>query len=119
MFRFLRRARVLSLVALLIVTGSVPASMTALLHDDRDDVLCQPSIILHDDAAHRIGAAHTAVPEPQHCAVCHWLHSIQIVVENAAAAGPAADFETLAAAALPPGSAPVGHQLPARAPPQA
>ena len=46
MLRALRRTRLASLFALFIITGSVPISTAALLHDASDD-LCQPTLVQH------------------------------------------------------------------------
>lgn len=94
MLRVLRRARVLTLFALLAMIGSVPSSISALLHD-ADDAFCQPTVIVHDETAHRIGAARTASSEPQHCAVCHWLQSLHSVIGFVSVAIPTSDVHGL------------------------
>ena len=90
MLRVLRRARVLTLFALLAMIGSVPSSIAALLHD-ADDAICQPTVIVHDESAHRIGAPRTASRESQHCAVCHWLQSLHSVAGVVSVAVPIGD----------------------------
>ena len=76
MLRFIRRTRAFALFALLVMAGSVPVAISATLHDDDDDTSRQPSLVLHDESAHRIGAARAVVPDSQHCVVCHWLQSL-------------------------------------------
>jgi hypothetical protein len=114
--RLLRHTRVPALVALLIITGSVPVSIAALVHE-ADDTACQPILVQHDKAAHRIGAERTAPNVPQHCAVCHWLHSLQTVVTASSVAIPASGAAHLSISLL---TAAVVHTIgdvPARAPP--
>lgn len=116
MLRALRRTRLASLLALFIITGSVPISTAALLHDASDDV-CQPTLVQHDESAHRMGGARTASPQPQHCAICHWLQSLQTVVATVGIVSPAARSQHFTHAVLAAaGTAGTGH-LSARAPP--
>jgi hypothetical protein len=115
--RVLRRSRGVVLFALLVMAGSVPVSMSALLHDGADD-LCQPRLVLHDESAHRIGASRgTTTPDSEHCVVCHWLQSVQTVVTAAAVAAPPIDSHHLAVSVLPLAGAAAMAQLAARAPP--
>jgi hypothetical protein len=118
MLRALRRTRLASLLALFIITGSVPISTAALLHDASDDV-CQPTLVQHDESAHRMSGARTAAPEPQHCAICHWLQSLQTVVATVGIVAPAAQSQQLSASVLSAASAAGIGQLSARAPPLA
>src|SRR5262245_36212463 len=90
MLRALRRTRFASLFALLVLTGGIPLSIAELLHD-ADDVICAPAIVFHDETAHKIGAAGTSGRLPDHCAVCHWLHSLQTVSQVAGIVAPTAD----------------------------
>lgn len=112
----LRRTRLASLVALFIITGSVPISTAALLHDASDDI-CQPTLVQHDESAHRMGGARTASPQPQHCAICHWLQSLQTVVATVGIVAPATQSRQLAASVFSAASAAGLGQLSARAPP--
>jgi hypothetical protein len=118
MLRGLRRTRFASLFALLVLTGGIPISIAELLHD-ADDVICAPAYIFHDASAHKIGAAGTPTPPPEHCAVCHWLQSLNTVTHVAGIAAPTANCHHLALSeAWIPGAIDLGH-LSARAPPTA
>src|SRR5438445_6929554 len=120
MLRFVRRTRALALFALLVILGSVPVAVIALVHDAVDDPDCQPSLVLHDHSAHRIGAARTTtLPQSQHCVVCHWLQSLQTVLAATSHAIPSSDVHRLALSALPAGDRRAATDLPARAPPRA
>lgn len=74
MIRALRRSRFASLVAVFALFTALPAAFPA-LHDDSDDVLCNPALVVHDHSAHRIGASASTQPAPEHCFICHWLQS--------------------------------------------
>jgi hypothetical protein len=115
--RVLRHSRGLALFALLVITGSVPVSISALLHDRADDD-CQPMVVLHDESAHRIGAARAGAPvDSQHCVVCHWLQSVQAPATTAFMAAPPADSHHLTVSALPLAGNAVLDLVAARAPP--
>jgi hypothetical protein len=118
MLGFVRRARAFSLVALIVMTGIVPASLSALLHDASDDALCQASIA-SGSGAPQIGAARTTSAEKGHCAVCHWLKSLRTALQSTGHTSLVTEFQpvvsSLRAAA---GLAPVDG-IPARAPPRA
>jgi hypothetical protein len=118
MLSLLRRTRALAVTTLLLFCGSVPASLTALMHD-ADDVLCQPRLVVHDESAHRVGAARGDAPQPQHCAICHWLQSLQTVPETSARVDVAVDFQHLHAPALAFAHRQAAAEVPARAPPRA
>jgi hypothetical protein len=113
----LRRTRLASLLALFIITGSVPISTAALLHDASDDA-CQPTFVQHDESAHRLGAARTATSVPQHCAICHWLQSLQTMVATVGMVAPDARSHHFAASFVSAASAAAIGQLSARAPPR-
>jgi hypothetical protein len=116
--RVLRHSRALALFALLVITGSVPVSISALLHEGADDA-CAPVLLAHDESAHRIGAARASAPsDSQHCAVCHWLQSVQAPAAAAFMASPAADSHHLTVSALPLAGAEALDLLAARAPPR-
>jgi hypothetical protein len=120
MLRFVRQTRAFAFFALLVMIGSVPVALAALVHDDADDAICQPSFVLHDHSAHRIGAARTTtVPETQHCVVCHWLQSLQTVLADTSHAIPSCDVHHLALSAPPVSDRVAAGNLPARAPPRA
>lgn len=118
MLRAFRRTRLATLFALFVLTGGVPVSMAALFHA-ADDVLCAPAPVVHDASAHRIGGAGTSAPEPQHCAVCHWLQSLQTVSDTVSVIAPSTDCHQLAVSAVPVAGATATGQLSARAPPLA
>ena len=118
MLRALRHSRNLALFALLVMTGSVPVSVSALLHEGGDDD-CQPVLVLHDESAHRIGASRGAAPvESQHCAVCHWLQSVQAPAAAAFMASPAAGSHHLVVSAVPLSGDATLELVAARAPPR-
>jgi hypothetical protein len=115
--RLLRHSRGFALFALLVMTGSVPVSISALLHEGADD-FCQSSFVVHDESAHRIGASRgAAMPDPQHCVVCHWLQSVQTLVTATCAAAPPTDCHQLTVSVLPLAGAAALEQIAARAPP--
>jgi hypothetical protein len=116
--RALRHARGVALFALLVVSGSVPVSIAALLHEGDDDA-CEVRLVAHDESAHRIGAARQARTEVPHCVVCHWLQSVQTVVNAAGFVMPAAGCNRLTASDLPSARVADIARLAARAPPLA
>jgi len=117
---FIRHTRVFAHAALLVMLGSVPIGVTALVTDDGDDVLCQPPLVLHDHNAHRIGGARAATtPDHQHCAVCHWLQSLQTTAPTTAVGTPATSCHQLSVSNLPLTLASASSSLAARAPPTA
>jgi hypothetical protein len=114
-----RRTRFTAPVALTMLLCVVSLSSSAALHDDADDPACNPVVVLHDHAAHRI------IPDPfaadsdtGHCFICHW-HSLRSVDAKVRFLTPSEDrcpivgsaAARLAAAAIRPQSA--------RAPPHA
>lgn len=116
MLSALRRTRLASLLALFIITGSVPISTAALLHDASDDS-CQPTLVHHDESAHRWNGTRTVSPQPQHCAICHWLQSLQTVVATVAVVDPASDTDLVHASLIAAAGTAGRGQLSARAPP--
>ena len=118
MLRVLRRTRFATFFALLVLSGGIPVSIAELFHD-ADDVLCAPALVVHDEAAHRIGAAGTPSPQPQHCPVCHWLQSLQTVSHATGIVAPPVDCLRLAVCAIPLAGAIALGDLSARAPPLA
>ena len=116
MLRFLRQTRAVALFALLVMTGSVPVSIAALLHEGDDDA-CQ-LIVAHDESAHRIGAARgSSTPDAQHCVVCHWFQSVQTLVTTGGVGAPPTDSHHLTVSVVPLAGAAAMEQLAARAPP--
>ena len=108
----------LSLATLLVFCTSVPASLWA-LSQDADDVLCQPRIVVHDESAHRIGHTHATAPEPQHCAVCHWLQSLHAAAPATSRLEIAVAIQHVIAPSLAFAYRTSTAELPARAPPRA
>ena len=117
MLRALRRHGFASLFALLVIAGSVPLSVAALLHDATDDEIGRPAFVVHDESAHRYEAARTAAPESQHCYICHFLQSLRTVQARAVVTGPSTSSQQLTSrTAVEVDVSTLGH-LPARAPP--
>ena len=116
MLRTLRHARGLALFALLVFSGSVPVSISALLHEGADDV-CQLQVVAHDESAHRIGASRLFRPDAPHCIVCHWLQSVQTVVTSTGLVVPTSGCHHLAVSNVLPARVAEIAQVAARAPP--
>lgn len=114
--RAFRRTQLAALFALLVMTGSVPVSIAALVHV-ADDAACEPLFVSHDESAHRIGAARTLSTLPQHCAVCHWLQSFQTTVSSSPIAVHTTDVARLSISSLPIALVHAVVDVPARAPP--
>ncbi len=112
------RSRAYALFALLVISGSVPVSVAALLHEGADDA-CGVTFVAHDESAHRIGAARSSSAEPQHCFVCHWLQSVQTIGTAAGFVPPSSGCHHLTESHVPLARAgAIGH-LSARAHPSA
>ncbi len=97
----------------------MPVTVSSLMHDDSDDVLCNPALVVHDQNAHRYTAPEPAPGDPQHCVLCHVLQSIRAVQSSVRFAPSSIDARLVAS-----GSGAVVHSLfvstrPARAPPVA
>jgi len=117
--RALRRTRLASLFAAVALFATMPVTVSSLLHDDSDDVLCNPALVVHDQNAHRYTAPDPAPGDPQHCVLCHALQSIRAVQSSVRFALPSTDARLVAS-----GSAALIHALLvstrlARAPPLA
>lgn len=121
MLGIMRRARAFSVVALLVISGSVPVSLSALVHDAADDAGCLPSVVQHDETRHRIGAARdaAAAPETGHCAVCHWLKSLRTALHATAVTSFTTEIQSIVVALLPAGVSAFEDTLSTRAPPRA
>ena len=91
----LRRSRFASLVAVLALVATLPATFPT-FHDDADDVLCNPALIVHDHTAHRIDAPSPPQPAPEHCFLCHSLQSQRVVSAATRFAPPAIQTASLA-----------------------
>ncbi|HTI43332.1 MAG TPA: hypothetical protein VL693_16010 [Vicinamibacterales bacterium] len=118
MIRALRRTRLAPFAVALALFATGPITVSSLLHDGMDDEICNPTIVVHNAEAHRIGGAgHETVPESQHCVLCHALQSLRAVAHSVRFTAPTIDGRltaTTAAGALNPQ---VVSDRPARAPP--
>ena len=81
MTRALRRARLAPFAALVVLFATMPVTVSSLLHDERDDAICNPAVVVHDAAAHGVGAPTTELPDSQHCVFCHAFQSLRAVSE--------------------------------------
>lgn len=117
MFRTRFSRRILQVLALTMQVCMAWMSLSALLHSEDDDTLCNPVVVLHDHAAHHIGAESTSTaPQPEHCFICHNL-SLRSLVTTASLAAPAATSQSLAQALDGSTSESSVARRPARAPP--
>jgi hypothetical protein len=117
--RALRRARLAPLAAAVALFATMPITVSSLLHDETDDAICNPAIVVHDAAAHRIGAASDALPDPQHCVLCHTLQSLRAVSAALRFAGPTVDARLVSGASTATINALIVSNRAARAPPLA
>jgi hypothetical protein len=118
MIRALRRTRLAPLFAALALFATTPLTVTSLLHDESDDAICNPAVVVHDANAHRVGSANTpALPDSQHCVLCHTLQSLRAVSTAIRFAAPAVDARLIAAASNDRLIASLPASSPARAPP--
>lgn len=97
----------------------MPVTVSLLLHDELDDPICNPAVVAHDPEAHRIGAAGTALPDSQHCVLCHTLQSLRAVSAAVRFAAPAVDARLIAVASAAAVHVDSTSSRPARAPPLA
>jgi hypothetical protein len=110
LWRLRRWARAVALL-LLLASARLP-------HLGADDQACVPLAAGSAPGASALIEGSGAVPQPDHCAICHWTRLLRspltVVGVTVAAAGPA----TLVSwRALPFHPEPVHQHLPARAPP--
>jgi len=117
MIRALRRARLAPLAAAVALFATMPIAVTSLLHDGSDDPICNPAVVVHDAAAHQVGAADEGLPDAQHCVLCHALQSLRAVSAAVRFAAPAVDARLVATALAAALHAPPDSTRPARAPP--
>ena len=97
----------------------MPVTVSSLLHDDSDDALCNPALVVNDRDAHRLGAAESALPDSQHCVLCHALQSLRAVQASVRFGPPSVDARLVARASAAAIHALVVSTRPARAPPLA
>lgn len=118
MIRALRRARLAPLAVAVALFATCPITVSSLLHDEIDDAICNPAVVVHDAAAHRVGApGDEAAPDSQHCVLCHTLQLLRAVPHAVRFAVPAVDGRRVAAAAIAALNPHVVSDRPARAPP--
>jgi len=117
MTRALRRARLAPLAALVVLFATMPVTVSSLLHDERDDAICNPAVVVHDAAAHGIGAPATQLPDSQHCVFCHAFQSLRAVSEAMRFAAPYVDTRLVASSSIRPLTTLLVSNRPARAPP--
>lgn len=119
MIRALRRARLAPLAAAVALFATMPITVSSLLHDETDDLICNPAVVVHDAAAHQVGAAAEAFPDSQHCVLCHALQSLRAVSAAVRFAPPAVDARLTASVSAAALHALLDSTRPARAPPSA
>ena len=95
----------------------MPVTVSSLLHDDRDDAICNPAVIVHDEAAHRVGAPASELPDSQHCVFCHAFQSLRAVSEGVRFVAPYVDARLIASSSIRPLTTLLVSNRPARAPP--
>ena len=118
MIRALRRTRFAPVFAAIALFATTPVTVTSLLHDEADDAICNPAVVVHDANAHRVGGAGTpALPDSQHCVLCHTLQSLRAVSTAIRFAEPSFDARLIAAASTGRLAALIVSNRPARAPP--
>jgi hypothetical protein len=117
MTRALRRARLAPLAALVVLFATMPVTVSSLLHDERDDAICNPAVVVHDASAHEIGAATTAPLDSQHCVFCHAFQSLRAVSAAMRFAAPYLDARLVASTSVTPLTTILVSNRPARAPP--
>ena len=118
MIRALRRTRLAPLFAAVAFFAMTPVTVTSLLHDEADDAFCNPAVVIHDASAHRIGSpGESALPDSQHCVLCHTLQSLRAVSNAIRFVAPSTDARLVRAAAAGPLSSLFQSSRPARAPP--
>jgi hypothetical protein len=117
MIRALRRTRLAPLAAAIALFAMMPITISSLLHDGMDDAICNPAVVVHDAAAHRIGAAGAALPDSQHCVLCHALQSLRAVSDAVRFAAPPVDARLVIGASPAATTAFIVANRPARAPP--
>src|SRR4029453_10848958 len=95
----------------------MPVTVSSLLHDEMDDAICNPAVVVHDAAAHQVGAAASELPDSQHCVFCHAFQSLRAISAAMRFAVPYVDARLIASTSVSP--LPIHHvsYRPARAPP--
>ena len=119
MISALRRTRLAWVFAAVALFATMPVTVSSLLHDDSDDAICNAALVVHDHTGHHLGTEGSALPDPQHCVLCHTLLSLRAVATAIRFAPPPDDARLVALAATPCVSSIVVSGRPARAPPLA
>ena len=121
MTRALRRTRLAWLFAVVALVATMPVTVSSLLHDDSDDTVCNPAVVIHDADAHRVGTpgSDSTSPDSQHCVLCHALQSLRAVQASVRFIPPSADSRLAAIESASIIHALVVSTRPARAPPLA
>lgn len=115
----LRRTRLAWLFAAVAIFATMPVTVSSLLHNEDDDALCNPAVVVHDASAHSIGASETTLPDSEHCVLCHALQSLRGVQSAVRFTPPSVNARLVAAASMAAVHALFLSILPARAPPTA
>ena len=95
----------------------MPVTVSSLLHDEMDDAICNPAVVVHDAAAHQVGAAAKELPDSQHCVFCHAFQSLRAISAAMRFAIPYVDARLIASASVSPLAELHVSYRPARAPP--
>ena len=119
MIRAFRRARLAPLAAAVALFATMPITVLSFLHDELDDPICNPAVVVHDAEAHHIGATAAALPDSQHCVLCHALQSLRAVSDALRFAGPTVDARLVSGASTAAINPLISSSRPARAPPVA
>jgi hypothetical protein len=93
-------------------------SMLQFPHRSQDDEICSPADAVSHDASKHVFTAPTPVPQPVHCAICHWTRWVKPVFSS----GPAVTLGLDLASDLAAGTAGLlrdvsADRLPPRGPP--
>jgi len=117
MTRALRRARLAPFAALVVLFATMPVTVSSLLHDEMDDAICNPAVVVHDAAEHQVGAAATELPDSQHCVFCHAFQSLRAISAATRFTVPYVDTRSTANTSVSPLTTLHVSYRPARAPP--
>ena len=117
MTRALRRARLAPFAALVVLFATMPVTVSSLLHDEMDDAICNPAVVVHDAASHHVGAAATELPDSQHCVFCHAFQSLRAISAAMRFTAPNVDARLVASTSVSPLTILHVSYRPARAPP--
>ena len=118
MIRAFRRARFAPLAAIVALLATMPITVSSLLHDESDDLLCHPAVVVHVADMHEVGgrpAEHS--PDSQHCVLCHALQALRAISSAPRLAMAMDDARLVSAPVAAPASALFASSRPARAPP--